>query len=656
MWEQNHPGGVVGYTSCLVASLAHQVMLSQNEPDVHQGIQNGLRAIRKLHKEGYGKQENVEAKELPPLAFPVDQVVRELTSLGKTETEGGGTRDQNVKKEAAKEKAEFSVVPVKDPTSSLSGQFSQNGTVQEGRFWMIIRDKKKDLDSLAVDIVKQGAKRALKDIPLGEFGDLLTADRREIESYRSVSALIREYCAQERPDRPLSIAVFGPPGSGKSFGISEVAKAVYKEIKKLTFNLSQLSDPKELLGALHQVRDEALTGSIPLVFWDEFDTAFNNQPLGWLRYFLAPMQDGKFQDGQITHPIGRSIFVFAGGTSSSRREFELNIKSEKLRDVKGSDFISRLKGFIDIMGPNPVEEANEGDPSYIIRRAILLRSLFERKMPHLFKWSDKKGELRIDDGVLRAFLTISRYRHGARSMESIIEMSRLARKSTFERSALPPEAQLDLHVNGRVFLAIVQQIRLVEELAREVHKQFCEYLQKDGFRLGPKTDNELKTHSSLVPFEKLPEDEKNQNRNWVRHLQDKLSAIGCVMIPARNNESLFGFSHEEIELMAEMEHERWVKEKLENKWKYAPETNKAKLEHKDILLWRQLSEDERRRKLSEDELERIGKGLLSEEAKEKNRSAVSDIPHLLANIGYTIDRVQDDNEKDERRKHDSRPA
>src|SRR5215813_11256783 len=34
MWEQNHPGGVVGYTSWLVASLAHQVMLSQNEPDV----------------------------------------------------------------------------------------------------------------------------------------------------------------------------------------------------------------------------------------------------------------------------------------------------------------------------------------------------------------------------------------------------------------------------------------------------------------------------------------------------------------------------------------------------------------------------------------------------------------------------------------------
>ena len=63
------------------------------------------------------------------------------------------------------------------------------------------------------------------------------------------------------------------------------------------------------------MRDLGLSGKLPLVFWDEFDTALEGQPLGWLRYFLAPMQDGAFQDGQITHPIGRAIFVFAGGTA-----------------------------------------------------------------------------------------------------------------------------------------------------------------------------------------------------------------------------------------------------------------------------------------------------------------------------------------------------
>jgi exodeoxyribonuclease-5 len=38
-----------------------------------------------------------------------------------------------------------------------------------------------------------------------------------------------------------------------------------------------------------------------LVFWDEFDSALDNQPLAWLRHFLAPMQDGAFQEGQIVH-------------------------------------------------------------------------------------------------------------------------------------------------------------------------------------------------------------------------------------------------------------------------------------------------------------------------------------------------------------------
>ena len=32
---------------------------------------------------------------------------------------------------------------------------------------------------------------------------------------------------------------------------------------------------------------------------------------------LAPMQDGRFQHGQLNHSIGKCVFVFAGGTSLS---------------------------------------------------------------------------------------------------------------------------------------------------------------------------------------------------------------------------------------------------------------------------------------------------------------------------------------------------
>src|SRR5205807_6673337 len=150
--------------------------------------------------------------------------------------------------------------------------------------------------------------------------------------------------------------VFGAPGSGKSFGISEVAKSLLPgQIEVRQYNLSQFSDPTNLLDAMHQVRDIGLSGLIPLVFWDEFDTSLNAQPLGWLRHFLAPMQDGSFQEGQVTHSIGRSIFVFAGGVYESMKTFGQKMSPEQSQEAKGPDFVSRLKGYVNATGPNRQE-------------------------------------------------------------------------------------------------------------------------------------------------------------------------------------------------------------------------------------------------------------------------------------------------------------
>ena len=287
-------------------------------------------------------------------------------------------------------------------------------------------------------------------------------DRQEIESFRSISNLVFEYCRQEPQKRPLSVAVFGPPGSGKSFGIKEIANSLLPgQIRVLEFNLSQFDSEGDLHAAFHQVRDAGLSGTIPLVFWDEFDTSLEGAPLGWLRYFLAPMQDGRFQEGQINHPIGRSIFVFAGGTSSTMAAFDQG-PTEEFRAAKGPDFISRLKGYINVLGPNPVEGSatSAEDPYFIIRRAILLRSSLNRNAKHLFEKGDGKELLNIDSGVLRALLKTRVYKHGVRSIESIIAMSQLTGETSFERSSLPAESQLDLHVDGKSFLSLVQQVEL----------------------------------------------------------------------------------------------------------------------------------------------------------------------------------------------------
>jgi hypothetical protein len=64
--------------------------------------------------------------------------------------------------------------------------------------------------------------------------------------------------------------------------------------------------------------------------------------------------------------------------------------------------------------------------------------------------------MQIDGGVLRAFLDVGGYIHGARSMEAIVQMSSLAGKPRFERSSLPARQQLGVHVDADEFLRLVR--------------------------------------------------------------------------------------------------------------------------------------------------------------------------------------------------------
>jgi hypothetical protein len=615
-------GMIIGKTSTLVAGLVHQILLKRHKPDFDAGIQSGVTAMRHLQKIGYDKGKGSE----PRLRFPANAVGASLKS------------------------AEKSLSIAELPPRKVNNPSEQS-------LWTILSESyHNSLEALSEQIVQKGTKSTLNNVPIGKFGKLVTVDRQEIESLRSIQGLIGEYCTQKK-ERPLSIAVFGPPGSGKSFAVEQIAIVANPDKiaeKTLTFNLSQFNSPDELIDAFHQIRDIGLSGKIPLVFWDEFDTTLDGNKLGWLRFFLAPMQDGKFQQGQITHPIGKAIFVFAGGTFPDADSF-MNLLSEKaltqdlakkLADEKASlpeketeaaeklakklikkiseakipDFISRLKGFLNVLGPNPQEANKQNDPFYIVRRALLLRSIFERETPQLL---DKDHQLRIDTGILRAFLQINKYLHGARSMESIVAMSRLGNRSHFSRSNLPPEKQLRLHVDPIKFIELLHQLKLegdlLETLAKLNHLLFCKNLRKQHVILGTVTDEKAdpKTHSSLKPYACLPEHEKEQNRGAVRDIPNKLARFGFAMVPGRNNEPDFVFPTDILEKMAKLEHERWMQAKFNDSWKHGTTTDKDSKIHALLVEW-----DDKR---------------LTEEEKDKDRRLVSEsIPCMLRKAGYTI--------------------
>lgn len=407
-WRRDHPGMCIGYTSCYVAGLVRELMTASGDPQLCNAVKQGVYAARILHQAGYAEG---DGRTLVDLRFPVGKV-----------TEALGAMD----------------VPL--ATVRLSN-------LCEG--WTILsRRRPLDIKNVAADVLRSGPEASLADIPLERIGSWASADRTEIEHIRSLRNIMAEYVAQPHPLRPLSLAVFGPPGSGKSFAVKEIARALMPgRLNPLEFNLSQFESHEELPAALHRIRDAALRHELPLVFWDEFDTPRQGHDLGWLRYFLAPMQDGEFREGGLAHPIGPAVFIFAGGVHATMASFRKAAEANPA--AKGRDFLSRLRGFLNILGLNP---HGEGDEAWPLRRALLLRSLLLRKAEQLF---DTERQVHIDEGVLRAFLQVGEYRHGARSMESIIDMSALSGKLMFERSCLPAPHQLGLHVDAAEFLQLV---------------------------------------------------------------------------------------------------------------------------------------------------------------------------------------------------------
>ncbi len=582
-------GGMIGLTDAFIAALVARLFREGLE-GVREGVRDGVRSSRRFFRAGFGSDPR-------NLDYPGAQV------FGPPGPGDDAIADAAIPPSATADSA--------DPD-----------------FWCLLNELEgSGLEPLAHRLVLTGEGSALRNVPLGEFGGLRTVDRAEIESFRSIQRLIRQYLERRDSKRPLCLAVFGPPGSGKSFGVEQVAKSVGRltqaKVDKLEFNLSQFETTRDLVAALHRVRDEVLKGGVPLVFFDEFDSHFGS-PLGWLRYFLAPMQDGAFKDGEGMHPIGKAIFVFAGGLSRtfahfSREAFDDAIAEKdrpvevrRFKDAKGPDFVSRLRGYVNILGPNP-DPAKPRDRLHLIRRATILRSLLTRNWSSLLDL-EEPDRLNIDEAVLRALIGVPAYKHGIRSMEAVLEMSLLEGRSVFEPAALPPLEQLEQHVDAEAFARLVLQGVLFtaarDAIAEAIHEQY---------RRDHATDQPAHL-PAMQPWSELAEGFKRSNRSQADDIIHKLERVRCGYRPLRVGDgkpAAFQFTKKELELLSEGEHERWMKERTDAGYTYGSLRDEARKTHPYLIPWSKLSE----------------------KIKEYDRQTVRGIPDFLAGAGFEVYRL-----------------
>jgi len=151
-------------------------------------------------------------------------------------------------------------------------------------------------------------------------------------------------------------------------------------------------------------------------------------------------------------------------------------------------------------------------------------------------------------------------------------------------------------------------------LARAIHEEYIN--RQKALGVSPSSN------PSMAPWDELPEDLKESNRRSADHIMVKLHAIGCDIMPLDDwDAKTMEFTIKEIEKMSIMEHERWVKERFLQGFKYSPgQKNIEKKTSPYIIGWDRLPED----------------------IKELDRNIIRNMPSFLAREGFRVYRLTND--------------
>ncbi len=180
-WKNGVEGQSIHNDAFFLAGFSTQLIQSKPENKIENGLHAGLNATRQSILSGHGRVSSV----VP--SIPLNEIIESTSGL--------------------KRISDFCSLSI-DITNAISK-----------KNWTFIEEKAPQSSPLygqAWQVALRGEK-ALRGIPYARFGVLFTVDKNEIESLNNIRQLINDYIASGSSEKPLSLGVFGPPGSGKSF-------------------------------------------------------------------------------------------------------------------------------------------------------------------------------------------------------------------------------------------------------------------------------------------------------------------------------------------------------------------------------------------------------------------------------------------------------
>jgi len=130
---------------------------------------------------------------------------------------------------------------------------------------------------------------------------------------------------------------------------------------------------------------------------------------------------------------------------------------------------------------------------------------------------------------------------------------------------------------------------MIEQLAQAIHGNYVREQTAAGNGNAP----------NAVPWQELPEEFRESNRNAARSFKEKLHSVGLEIEGGDSScPAVESFDDATTLKLARAEHDRWMNEKIANGWTYAPVRDNTQKHHPMLIPYEALPPEERQKDIN----------------------------------------------------------